>query len=294
MDEDNLVFISYARENTDIAERLYMNLRENHINAWLDSKNLKPGANWKYEIKKSIKNARYFILLISKYSIGQRGFVQKEIREALDVLQEFPKNQIFIIPVRLDDTQPIDEELLELNWIDLYKDYYSGLESILRSLTDLLPAPLVISSNEDNQEMKVLKVDSKVLHKGEWIDTSKILMVGETRGAINYTPFRTLNEYFMQFIDRMPPSSIFSDKSISYYFTLDTTKPNLILGDDLITKYPKAITIVLHNSYSNLKAYEAYFAVEVSFNINKRVIKIPYDSIMRIEVPEIGLLIQTN
>src|SRR5882762_280153 len=100
MDQD-LVFISYAREDRDWAERLYMDLRKQEINAWLDVRCLRAGSNWKYEIPKVIRGARYFLLLISKHSINKRGYVQKEIKEGLDVLQEFPKGEIFIIPVKL-------------------------------------------------------------------------------------------------------------------------------------------------------------------------------------------------
>ena len=285
----NMVFLSYARENSDLAERLYMSLREKEINVWLDTKCLKPGANWKLEIKKAIKNAKYYILLVSRHSVNKRGYVQKEIREALDVFAEFPRGQIFIIPVRLDDTLPIDEELLELNWVDLHKDYYSGLEKILRSLIDLIPEPLIVNTEKEKDGMKFMDVPKKIVDKGEILDIAQPIMVGEKRGAINYTPFRSMEQYFMQFIDRMPPESIYADTSLSYYFYLDTTNPDLILGDDLLKKYPERIIIVLQNYYSKLSAYSSFFTVTVSFNKKDRNIKIPYECILKIEVPEIGL-----
>lgn len=288
MNETNSVFLSYARENRDIAERLYMSLREKEINVWLDSKCLKPGANWKYEINKAIRNSRYYILLISKFSVNKRGFVQKEIREALNILGEFPRNQIFIIPVRIDNTLPIDEELLNLNWVDLFLDYYGGLEKILRSLTDLIPEPLITNTSE---EMKVLNVNKKIIDKGQTIDYTQPVMVGTNRGAISYTPFRSIEEYYMQFIDRLPPTSIYADTSISYYFTIDTKHPNLVLGQDLLEQYPENIIIVLQNAYWNLKAYSSFFEVTLSFYKKPRILKIPYDSILNIEAPEIGLLI---
>lgn len=289
MTETNLVFISYARENKDIAERLYMSLREKEINVWLDTKCLKPGANWKFEINKAIRNARYYILLVSKFSVNKRGFVQKEIREALDVLGEFARDQIFIIPVRVDNTLPIDDELLNLNWVDLYLDYHGGLEKVLRSLINLIPEPLITNASK---EMKVLSVDKKIIDKGEIIDYSQPVMIGEKRGAISYTPFRSIEEFFMQFIDRMPPQSIYADFSVSYYITIDTRHPDLILGDDLLEQYPETIMLVFQVAYWDLKAYSSFFSVSLSFNRVKRTVKIPYDSILHIEVPEIGLLIK--
>ncbi|NTW20958.1 MAG: TIR domain-containing protein [Nostocales cyanobacterium W4_Combined_metabat2_030] len=291
MTSSNIVFLSYARENSDIAERLYMSLREKEINVWLDSKCLKPGVNWKLEINNVIKNARYYILLISKHSINKRGFVQKEIREALDILQEFPRNQIFIIPVRIDNTAPIDDELLDLNWVDLYLDYHKGLEKILRSLTDLIPESLMLNISSNNKDMKVLEIQKKIIHKGQEMDYAQPVMIGEKRGAISYAPFRTMEDYFMQFIDRMPPQSIYADSSISYYFTIITQHPDLILGDDLLLQYPEGIILVFQNLYADIKAFSSFFTVTLSFNKENRTVKIPYASILKIEVPELGLSI---
>lgn len=49
MATEDLVFISYAREDLSWAERLYMDLRKQEINAWLDVKCLAAGANWQFE-----------------------------------------------------------------------------------------------------------------------------------------------------------------------------------------------------------------------------------------------------
>ena len=42
---------------------------------------------------------------------------QKEIKKALDLLDEFSPYDIFVIPVRLDECQPADERLQALVWI---------------------------------------------------------------------------------------------------------------------------------------------------------------------------------
>ena len=43
------------------------------------------------------------IVCLSDHSITKQGFVQKEIRFALDIADEHPPGRIFIIPVRLVD-----------------------------------------------------------------------------------------------------------------------------------------------------------------------------------------------
>jgi hypothetical protein len=135
--EKDIIFISYAREDARLAERLYMDLRLHKLNAWLDSKCLKPGQEWSHEIRKVIKSAKYFIALISKHSLSKRGYIQKEIKLALNVLDEIPKGEIFFIPARLENVVPEDEELQNLNWVDFYPSYKDGLARILSVCKEL-------------------------------------------------------------------------------------------------------------------------------------------------------------
>jgi len=285
MDTEDLVFISYAREDQSWAERLYMDLRKQEINAWLDIRCLPAGANWKFEIKKAIRNSRYFILLLSKHSITKRGFVQKEIKEALDILQEFPTGAIYLIPARLDRTEPVDDNLQELNWVDLAPNYHDGLARILSSLTSLNPTPLIVAGGDGSPTAPVNFVD-----KGREVIVEIPLILGP-RAAIRYAPFRTRKEFLQQFFDRLPTETIYSDTSLSYYVTLDTRHPNVLLGDDLKAKYPEYIMLVLQNVYRQLQIRSEGFSVVLSFGGVDRTIAVPYEAIRQIRVPEIGVSI---
>ena len=72
--------------------------------------------------------------LVSRNSEKKRGFVQREIREALETLKEIPPDEIYVIPARLDETQTSYEELRELNWVDLFPSDSEGLEKICKAL----------------------------------------------------------------------------------------------------------------------------------------------------------------
>ncbi|MGE0087150.1 MAG: TIR domain-containing protein [Desulfococcaceae bacterium] len=130
--ENISVFISYATEDYDIAKRLYDDLKQYGITPWLDRENLLVGQNWRQEIPRVIREHDYFLLLISENSVSRRGYIQKEQKIALDVLDEFPDGDIFIIPVRIDGTEPLDERLRDLHWTDLLSDYNAGLNNILK------------------------------------------------------------------------------------------------------------------------------------------------------------------
>jgi hypothetical protein len=70
--------------------------------------------------------------------VSKTGFVQNELRQALEILDSVPPGKIFIVPVRLDNSMPRHEKLNDLHWIDLFPDYARGLKRIVESL-DLMP-----------------------------------------------------------------------------------------------------------------------------------------------------------
>jgi hypothetical protein len=263
-----------------------MDLRHQEVNAWLDVRCLSAGAKWKLEIKKAIRRSRYFILLMSKHSVTKKGFVQKEMKEAIDMLQEFPTGSIFLIPARLDDTEPIDDELHELNWVQLSPDYHSGFARILSALTGLTPAPLVVVGGGAGAP----SLPAKFIDKGREVTLELPLLIG-TRAPISYAPFRTQKEFLRQFFDRLPTTDTFADKSLSYYVTLDTQHPGVLLGDDLKATYPEYITLVLQNAFRDLEARVDGVSVVMSFSRVERTVGFAYDAIRQIRIPEIGLVI---
>ncbi len=128
----NIVFISYAREDIETAKRLYGDLKSHKINAWLDVDNLLPGQNWRAEIKKTILNSTFFIALLSSNSVSKRGYVQKELSKAIDVLDELPESKIFLIPARINECQYSHDKLNDIHWVDLFPVYNDGLKKILK------------------------------------------------------------------------------------------------------------------------------------------------------------------
>jgi hypothetical protein len=133
------VFISYASEDLAAAENLDTELCLKGIETWFDKRNILPGADWRHEIKDGISKSSYFIALLSKNSVNKRGYVQKELKIALDVLDEFPEGDIFIIPARLDDCKPRSDRLCSLQWVDLFPDWTAGMRGLLKVLLPPLP-----------------------------------------------------------------------------------------------------------------------------------------------------------
>jgi len=130
----NKVFIGYVREDIEAAERLYEYLKDVGLEPWLDRSDLLPGQKWRPAIRDAIKNSRYFIALFSSNSVEARGYVQKQLKESLDILDEFPSQDIFIIPARLDDCKVSEDKIIELVMVDLFPDWGSGIDKILKAM----------------------------------------------------------------------------------------------------------------------------------------------------------------
>lgn len=129
------VFISYAREDVDAAKKIWEFLnKEDDIRPWLDLEALSPGADWQRSIMHAIKESRFILVLLSNNSINKRGYVQKEISEAIDRYTYFPPGKIFLIPVRLEECEPAHDILHKLNWVDLFNGWEKGLDKIVRTL----------------------------------------------------------------------------------------------------------------------------------------------------------------
>lgn len=128
------VFLSYARADSAMAEKIYADLEREGINVWMDTKDLLPGQKWKTVISRAIKESSYFLALFSSHSVSKKGFFQSELKRAVKVLEELPEYDIYFIPARLDDCEPEDETLAEFHWADLFPDYRAGLDLILKVL----------------------------------------------------------------------------------------------------------------------------------------------------------------
>jgi hypothetical protein len=71
------------------------------------------------------------IVFLSKSSTTKRGYVQKEIKAALDIADEQPEGSIFVIPARLDDC-PVPDRLSRWQWVDVITD--DGVARLLSAL----------------------------------------------------------------------------------------------------------------------------------------------------------------
>lgn len=155
----NRIFLCHASEDKTQVIEIYKNLKKIGFNPWLDKIDLLPGQEWDKEIRKVLKEAQSVIIFFSNNSVLKRGYVQKEFKLALDILQEIPEGQIFIIPTRLDDCQ-IPDSFKYIHYVDLFQK--GGFDSIVKAIqhsfaskSEGIKNKFEIVNKEDGSAMKI-------------------------------------------------------------------------------------------------------------------------------------------
>lgn len=147
------VFLCHSKDDKPTVRELYRRLVNDGFEAWLDEEKLLPGQDWDLEIRKAVRESNVVVVCLSKGSITKTGYVQKEIRFALDVADEQPEETTFIIPARLEECEaPI--RLSKWQWVDLFTA--PGYEQLKKALihqankTGKLVAPVALQNKSSD------------------------------------------------------------------------------------------------------------------------------------------------
>ncbi|HJQ41365.1 MAG TPA: toll/interleukin-1 receptor domain-containing protein [Thermoanaerobaculia bacterium] len=126
-----MVFLCHASQDKEEVCALCKRLEVDGFDPWLDKKKLLPGQKWSDEILKAVSRSDVVVVCLSRHS-SRPGFIQKEIREALDAADKQPPGATFIIPARLEPCD-IPERLAEWHYVDLFEpDGYEKLVQAIR------------------------------------------------------------------------------------------------------------------------------------------------------------------
>lgn len=129
-----IVFLAYAAEDAGLAEALFDRLEGAGCAPWMDRRKLLPGQNWPRAIEGAIETADYFVACFSRHSVRKRGTFQSELRQGLECARQAPIDEVFFIPVRLEECQIPASIRKQYQYVDLFPDPRPGLQRLIRIL----------------------------------------------------------------------------------------------------------------------------------------------------------------
>ncbi|SRR6266487_401834 len=125
------VFLCHSAGDKLVVRNLYQRLKSDHMDAWLDEEKLLPGQDWHLEIRKAVRNSHAILICLSKASTTKVGFVNKEIKYALDIADQQPEGAIFIIPLKLEECI-VPDRLRAWQWVNFFEP--NGYEKLMLAL----------------------------------------------------------------------------------------------------------------------------------------------------------------
>jgi TolB-like protein/lipoprotein NlpI len=118
------VFLSYASQDAQAAQRICEALRAAGIEVWLDQSELRGGDAWDTKIREQISECALFLAVISANAhVRTEGYFRFEWKLAVDRSYRIAPDQAFLLPVVIDDTPQVDKRIPErfrdLQWTQL-------------------------------------------------------------------------------------------------------------------------------------------------------------------------------
>jgi TolB-like protein len=115
------VFLSYASQDAEAAQKICDALGAAGIEVWFDQSELRGGDAWDRQIRKQIHHCTLFIAIISAHSDARReGYFRREWKLAVERTADMAEDVPFLIPVVIDSTKDatarVPERFQEVQW----------------------------------------------------------------------------------------------------------------------------------------------------------------------------------
>jgi hypothetical protein len=100
------IFVSYAMEDLEAASSLAEGLQKEGLTVWFDKREIKWGEDWNRRIRDGIKECALFLPVISRQALSDpRSYYWREWNDAADFAHGMAPDEVFIVPVAIDDTR---------------------------------------------------------------------------------------------------------------------------------------------------------------------------------------------
>jgi TolB-like protein len=118
------VFLSYASQDAEAAQRICTALRSAGVDVWFDQSELRGGDAWDQTIRKRLHDCRLFIPIISANTEARpEGYFRREWKLAVDRTHDMSQRLAFLVPVVIDRTPEaradVPDAFRSVQWTDL-------------------------------------------------------------------------------------------------------------------------------------------------------------------------------
>lgn len=98
------VFLNHASEDRALVMPYVEKLRALGYEPWID-RALLPGQDWNEEIQRAFRSADVVLIFMTPRSVSKRGYVQREIHDAMERLKFLLPGDIGVIPLMLEECE---------------------------------------------------------------------------------------------------------------------------------------------------------------------------------------------
>lgn len=126
VNDEQFLFLSYSRTDSEFALKLANDLRENGINLWIDQLDIHTGDPWDEKVEDALTKADSVVIVLTPEAVESNN-VKDEVAFALDENKK-------IIPILLYPCK-IPYRLRRFNYIDFTSDYQTALNRLSDSLS---------------------------------------------------------------------------------------------------------------------------------------------------------------
>ncbi len=168
------IFMCHASDDKPAVRQLYDQLQHEGFDPWLDEEDLLPGQDWRHEIGKAVRAADVVLVCLSRKSINKNGYVQKEIRIALEAADQMPEGRSFLIPVKLEDCS-VPERFSSLHWVDLTAP---GAQARLFKSLRAVAAEGLVEATETQQSEKAWSIREAPFSIADLSETGGLELTG--------------------------------------------------------------------------------------------------------------------
>lgn len=142
------IFISYASEDKNIAEQIYLALSGEEYDVFFDRTSLPPAGNYNEHLKRGVQQSDLFVFLISPDSVTEGSYALSELKFCKEKWKH-PKNHVLPVIIRKTDFSKIPNYLKAVTLLEIEGNIPAEVANSIKNIT---------ANNDQSNTYKTLSI----------------------------------------------------------------------------------------------------------------------------------------